>query len=299
MSTVDSEVASLLINLHGVFENEKKDGGLYTSFFELNKGNKMIFNYCIGPAGSGKTTLIATTYNYLTEKYKELRIITVNLDPGVRNLPYTPHIDIRDYILLEEVMERYGLGPNGGLVAATDMIIDSIEDLKFEISEYNNPDVVLIDTPGQMELFAFRNTGPMVVSSLGYGDVQKVVSFLFDPTICRHPSGYISTMFLAGSVLYRFANIPQINVLSKSDLLEPDILERVLAWSEDYDKLFLATDKTERGLVRELDSGISEIFERLQNFPRLLSVSSLEFTGIEEYWGAIQRTLNFDESPYY
>jgi hypothetical protein len=139
----------------------------------------------------------------------------------------------------------------------------------------------------------------MVISSLGYGDVQRVVSFLFDPGVCRHPNGYISTMFLAGSVLYRFANIPQLNILTKSDLLEPDVLERVLSWSEDYDKLVMATEKTERGLVRELDTGISEIFERLQNFPRLLSVSALEFQGIEEYWGAIQRLLNFDESPFY
>ena len=126
-----------------------------------------------------------------------------------------------------------------------------------------------------------------------------MISFLFDPGVCRHPNGYISTMFLAGSVLYRFANIPQLNILSKSDLLEPDVLERVISWSEDYDKLMLATEKTERGLVRELDSGISEIFERLQNFPHLLSVSSVNFSGIEEYWGAIQRTLNFDESPFY
>ncbi len=259
----------------------------------------VIFNYCIGPAGSGKTTLVATTYNYLSSNYKNLRVITVNLDPGVRYLPYTPDVDIRDYIILEEVMDKYGLGPNGGLVAATDLIVECIEDLKFEISEFSNPDIVLIDTPGQMELFAFRNTGPMVVSSLGYGDAQKVVSFLFDPAVCRLPNGYISTMFLAGSVLYRFANIPQINVLSKSDLLEPDILEKVLVWSEDYDKLMQATDKTERGLVRELDSGISELFSRLQNFPPLISVSSLEFTGIEDYWGTIQRTLNFDESPFY
>jgi hypothetical protein len=47
------------------------------------------------------------------------------------------------------------------------MILDYLEDIKFEISEYNDPDVVLIDTPGQMELFAFRSTGPLVASSLG------------------------------------------------------------------------------------------------------------------------------------
>ena len=259
----------------------------------------MIFNYIIGPAGSGKTTLVATTYNHISANNSSLRTITVNLDPGVRNLPYTPDVDIRDYIILEEVMDKYGLGPNGGLVAATDLIIESIEDIKFEISEYNDPDIVLIDTPGQMELFAFRNTGPMVVSSLGYGDAQKIVSFLFDPAVCRLPNGYISTMFLAGSVLYRFANIPQLNVLSKSDLLEPEAIERIISWSEEYDKLVLATDKTERGLVRELDSGITEIFQRLQNFPPLMAVSSVQFTGIEDYWGAIQRTLNFDESSFY
>ena len=86
----------------------------------------VIFNYIIGPAGSGKTTLVATTYNHLSANYNSLRVITVNLDPGVRNLPYTPDVDIRDYIVLEEVMDKYGLGPNGGLVAATDLIIASI-----------------------------------------------------------------------------------------------------------------------------------------------------------------------------
>ena len=87
--------------------------------------------------------------------------------------------------------------------------------------------------------------------------------------------------------------------MAKNLILTTAILEKVLAWSEDYDRLMEATDKTERGLVRELDSGISEIFQRLQNFPPLISVSSIEFTGIEDYWGTIQRTLNFDESPFY
>lgn len=253
----------------------------------------------IGPAGSGKTTLVAALYDLITQKYNEISVITVNLDPGVQKLPYNPHVDVRDYITLEEVMQKYKLGPNGGLIAATDLVIDYLDDIKFEISEYNDPDVVLIDTPGQMELFAFRTTGPLVASSLGYGNVQKLVTFLFDPNISRQPNGFISTMLLAASVQYRFVNIPQINLLSKIDSMEPEVVERIIEWSEDYDRLDSATTKTERGLIREMSTMIARMFEELGSMPNLIGVSALKGEGLEEYWGAIQRVTNFDESPYY
>lgn len=235
----------------------------------------------------------------ITQKYNEISVITVNLDPGVQKLPYNPHVDVRDYVTLEEVMEKHKLGPNGGLIQATDMILDYLEDIKFEISEYNDPDVVLIDTPGQMELFAFRSTGPLVASSLGYGNVQKLVTFLFDPKISRHPNGFISTMLLSASVQYRFVNIPQINLLSKIDLIEPEVVERIIEWSEDYDLLDSATTLTERGLIREMSSMLSQMFEQLGSMPNLIGVSALKGEGIDEYWGAVQRITNFDESPYY
>jgi hypothetical protein len=50
----------------------------------------------------------------ITQKYNEISVITVNLDPGVQKLPYNPHVDVRDYVTLEEVMEKHKLGPNGG-----------------------------------------------------------------------------------------------------------------------------------------------------------------------------------------
>ncbi|MHA1728117.1 MAG: ATP/GTP-binding protein [Promethearchaeota archaeon] len=259
----------------------------------------MLFNYIIGPAGSGKTTLANTLYNHISQKYNEISTIIINLDPGVRDLPYNPQIDIRDFLTLEEVMEKYSLGPNGGLIAATDLIIDYIEDIKFEISEYNDPDVVIIDTPGQMELFAFRATGPLVASSLGYGDVKRIVSFLFDPVICREPNGFISTMFLSSSVQFRFLDIPQLNVLSKIDLIEPQITDRIIDWSEDFGKLEDAATHTERGLIKEINIMISRMFEQLGSLPKLIATSSVSFEGIDDYWGTIQRTLNLDESPFY
>lgn len=39
-----------------------------------------------------------------------------NLDPAAENFEYTPSVDIRDLIGLDEVMEDLDFGPNGGLI---------------------------------------------------------------------------------------------------------------------------------------------------------------------------------------
>ena len=40
--------------------------------------------------------------------------IVVNLDPANDDLPYTCSVDIAELITLDDVMDAYGLGPNGG-----------------------------------------------------------------------------------------------------------------------------------------------------------------------------------------
>jgi hypothetical protein len=79
-------------------------------------------------------------------------------------MPYNPDIDIRDFIVLEEVMTEYELGPNGAMILASDLMVNFLDDLRDEIDEYN-PDWVFVDTAGQLELFAFRETGPLIATS--------------------------------------------------------------------------------------------------------------------------------------
>ena len=40
----------------------------------------------------------------------------VNLDPAAEDIVYTPSVDLRELISLEDVMEELQLGPNGGLI---------------------------------------------------------------------------------------------------------------------------------------------------------------------------------------
>jgi len=243
----------------------------------------MFFMYFIGTAGSGKSTLTASFAEWL--KDHELDAITVNLDPGVRNLPYTPDVDARDYIKVEDVMLDFDLGPNGALIASVDMLTGKIDKIKEEIDDLK-PEYVLIDTPGQMELFAYRSAGPLIVSALG-GESQASI-YLVDPILAKNPYGYVSVLLLGISVEYRF-QIPQVYVLSKSDLLEEKEKQKILGWSEDFYKLAETIDQEFSGLRREMSLKIFSILDEMGRPGELTPVSAARNEGLDDLYAILQR----------
>ncbi|MBR5999552.1 MAG: ATP/GTP-binding protein, partial [Candidatus Methanomethylophilaceae archaeon] len=124
----------------------------------------MRFLFFVGTAGSGKSTLVQAYKEWLDNA--DISSIIVNLDPGSDATPYEPDIDIRDWISLGSVMQQYNLGPNGAQVVAADLLTANIgrltDALAMEDAKY-----VLIDTPGQLELFAFRQSSIDLVEALG------------------------------------------------------------------------------------------------------------------------------------
>ena len=225
-------------------------------------------------------------------------MITFNLDPGVKHIPYIPDIDVRDYIILDEVMDKYGLGPNGAMILASDLMVNYLDDFKDEIDEYN-AEWVLVDTAGQLELFAFRETGPLIASSLGFGSIQKAVTFLFDSHFVRRPNGFISTLLLAASVQFRFRNISQLNILSKVDLLDEEQIEMIINWSQDFQALTDSTNEREAGLIRELSMLISEVFIQMGSTAELIPCTTKEEEGLSFIFGSLQRIFDSDESKFY
>jgi len=209
----------------------------------------MFIVFIVGTAGSGKSLLTAAFTNWL--QLQKQNVIAINLDPGVVTLPYTPDIDIRDYVRIEQLMNDYQLGPNGALIMAADLIAEETERLTDEIATFQ-PDIALIDTPGQMELFAFRQSGPYLANELT--KEPKALVYLFDSVFSSNPQNYVSNLFLAAAVYNRFL-LPQVYVLSKSDLLPPGEIQRIVEWSADSYKLEDAIeeklDGTKRLLARE------------------------------------------------
>lgn len=213
-------------------------------------------------------------------------------------LPYTPDIDIRDFITLEDIMTEYGLGPNGAMILSSDLMVNFLDEIKEEIDEYN-PDWIFVDTAGQLELFAFRDTGPLIASSLGFGAIQRAVSFLFDSNLVLRPNGFISTLLLAASVQFRFRKISQINVLSKVDIISDDQIDMIVNWSQDFQALEDSTNERESGLIRELSMLISEVFVQMGSTSELIPCSIKEENGLDLLFGALQRIFDSDKSQFY
>lgn len=160
--------------------------------------------FIVGMAASGKSTLTAAYLEWL--KSGDRDVLAVNLDPGATALPYNPDVDSRQYVDVEKLMLDHQLGPNGALIMASDLLADNLEEIRREIDEAN-PDLVLVDTPGQIELFAFREGGRFIARQLTQDN--KAVIYLMDAPFSRSPLNFTSNVYLAAAIYSRIMQ-PQI-----------------------------------------------------------------------------------------
>ena len=241
--------------------------------------------YFVGTAGSGKSSLVQAYKEWLD--VHGIDSITLNLDPGADTLPYVPDIDIREWVDLQEVMDEYSLGPNGAQVVCADLMAMNIEKMVDALSTFKT-NYVLIDTPGQLELFAFRESSNITVDALGKG--RSMLVFLADPMLCRTPNGFISNIMLSSIVQFRL-QMPMINILSKADVLKEDDLQRTLSWFSDPDALYgdmLDNDSDPQTVIG------MELFKAMENinvFGDIRAVSSKDDKGMEELYAAAQQAF--------
>ncbi len=245
--------------------------------------------YFVGTAGSGKSTLTHTFARWLRDA--KLSVGTVNLDPGVLQLPYGPDIDVRDFVSLQGIMEQYNLGPNGGLIASIDLISAHLETLQEEIKDLG-VDFLLFDTPGQIELFAFRETGPIIVSSLG--EESRMLIYLVDAALGKTPAGLISSLLLSASVLVRF-NLPHLNVLSRADLLNEDDLEQLTNWLDDSDQLIYALQQSRNELQAELSGALVNAIHRIFSGLEVVPLSAKNMETLDLLFSHVSNTLTGGE----
>lgn len=253
----------------------------------------MFFIFLVGTAGSGKSLLTASLEKWLAGS--DLSVTVANLDPGVENPPYTSDVDIREYVDYGEVMNNFGLGPNGALVASLDMGVGNVDELRDEILETER-DYALVDCPGQMELFAFRNSGPLMVSGIR-GTDPSLSLYLLDSNIARTAPGYLSLMLLGLSINIRF-DLPQLNILSKSDILMDDEIEQVVQWGSEPHLLEEALDRSSEGLVREYSQSILDMLGSIGTISDCVPVSAKDMRGLDILYGEMQRIFSGGDNLY-
>jgi GPN-loop GTPase len=248
--------------------------------------------FIIGTAGSGKSLFTAAFSEWL--KMAKQDVAVVNLDPGALKLPYSPDVDIRNYVDVGNLMEKYDLGPNGALILAADLIADEIENVTKDV-ETANADLVLVDTPGQMELFAFRASGPYIVNELT--KEPKALVYLFDSVFSVNPLNYVSNMFLSAAVYNRFFQ-PQVHLLSKCDLLPKKEVDKIADWSANSNALENAIEETE-GLKRLFSRNMMRAITQLGMKFLLIPVSAKTNQGMNNVNTLLERILTGGEKYTY
>ncbi|OYT37624.1 MAG: GTPase, partial [Desulfurococcales archaeon ex4484_58] len=201
----------------------------------------------IGPAGSGKTTLISS-YSEWLRRQLFMRVAIVNLDPGVEETIYKPLFDIRSIFTLKTIMKKYNLGPNGAFLKSSELLIENL-DLIFSSEPFNDLDewdIVLIDTPGQMETFIFRPA-----SSVFFEKLNKITNivlvFVLDASAMKTIADAITLWFLS-ILIQAKTGLTTVPVINKIDIAENVELTRMIV--EEPEKLMdLAKKQLSEGFI--------------------------------------------------
>ena len=238
--------------------------------------------FIAGTAGSGKSLLTGALKSWYVNRGEDA--IAVNLDPGVVDLPYEPDVDIRDRIQLQQVMEDYGLGPNGALILAADLAATKLSEIQEEIDSFRAENV-LIDTPGQTELFAYRESGEFIVRETKAD--SKLLLFLVDPLLAGTPANFLSLALLSASVGLRL-NIPRITVLTKRDIAKEGV-RRITEWSKNTRVFEDALGASKNGEQYSLYSELFRSIRRLSFGADLYPVSSTTQEGLIALVGEMSR----------
>ena len=243
--------------------------------------------FVTGTAGSGKSMLTSKILEYYQTNGVFASVL--NLDPGVESLPYSPDVDVRDYVDIVQIMKQYDLGPNGSMIMANDLIASKIDDIQNEIHGVN-PDYLIVDTPGQIELFAYRASGPFFIQNIDASEKTNI--FLYDGTMIVSPSNFISISLLATSIKLRLG-LPTINVMTKTDLI-PDKIDQVLKWSSDPISLEEEL-KTLEGETYSLATDILRTLNIGEFAGDLIPISNLTGEGMVNLQATLSRIINLGE----
>ncbi|PWN18764.1 GPN-loop GTPase 3 like protein [Microstroma glucosiphilum] len=170
-----------------------------------------------GPAGSGKSTLCSALIAHANTLGRTIHL--VNLDPAAERFSYTPSIDVRELITLEDVMDEMKLGPNGGLVYCFEYLLENLDWLDEQLGGFED-DYLIIDCPGQIELYTHTALLQGLLTYLSVSHSFRLCQlYLLESHFVDEVSKFFAGTLSAMSAMINL-EVPWINVMSKMDLVE-------------------------------------------------------------------------------
>jgi len=244
------------------------------SKIKLPKNMKTINLIVLGMAGSGKTTFVQKLEEEIANKDKESYII--NLDPAVMDTLYEPNLDIRDTIKYKEVMTSNNLGPNGAILTSLNLFSTSIDKVVSILESKDDLDFVVIDTPGQLEVFSWSASGKLITDSFSI-IFPSILIYIIDIPRCNNPNTFSSNMLYALSIMYKM-KLPLMIAFNKVDITKDN---KVIEWMQDFQSLQDALRKKD-DYISTFSSSLSLLLAEFYKTIKYVSVSSKTGEGFDE-----------------
>ena len=136
-------------------------------------------------------------------------------------------------------MEEMQLGPNGGLIYCFEFLLENLDFLHEAIEPLSEEYMIVIDMPGQIELYTHVPVVPTLVKYLGRAgslNINLCAAYLLESTFVVDRAKFFSGTLSAMSAMIML-EMPHINILSKMDLVKGTMRRKEL-------KRFLDPDTT-------------------------------------------------------
>ncbi|CAA7398582.1 unnamed protein product [Spirodela intermedia] len=261
----------------GISESSSSSSGSSS----INFKKKPVIIIVVGMAGSGKTTLLHRLVCHTQSS--NIRGYVLNLDPAVMTLPFGTNIDIRDTVRYKDVMKEFKLGPNGGILTSLNLFSTKFDEVISVIERRADQlDYVLVDTPGQIEIFTWSASGAIITEAFA-STFPTVIAYVVDTPRSANPVTFMSNMLYACSILYK-TRLPLLIVFNKVDVARHEF---ALEWMEDFEA-FQAAVEIDTSYTASLTRSLSLVLDEFYKNIRSVGVSAVSGAGVQEFFEAVE-----------